>query len=384
MIDNKKKIILVTRNFPPLEGGMERLNQRLFAAMSVKWQMLLVGPENASGFVPKHVLVSESRVRPLSWFMLSGFIRCMAHAIGYRPVMIMAGSGLMAPVAYIAAKFSNSKSVVYLHGLDLVVENRVYQYFWLPLIRRCDHVLVNSQSTARIAIEKGVQADKINLLPPGTDIPELSDETANNFRTGLGLRDEKILLTVGRLTSRKGIAEFVTACLPEIVSVFPSTVLLIIGSEASNAIACGSGNEKKRIQLHAEAAGVASNVVFLGHCNDEVLSAAYQAADIHVFPVQELPGDVEGFGMVAIEAAAHGLQTVAFAVGGVSESVENGTSGDLITAGNYGQFTQRILNRLGKACSESDSVACRAFAERYSWNNFGRKIIALCTAFIEK
>lgn len=384
MTDSKEKIILVTRNFPPLEGGMERLNLRLFSAMSEQWQMLLIGPKNASRFLTEDTTVSESRVRPLWWFMLSSFIRCLANAIRVKPGLIVAGSGLMAPAAYFAAKFSHSKTVVYLHGLDLVVQNRVYQYCWLPLIRRCDHILVNSQSTAKIAIEKGVRADKINLLPPGTDIPVLSDEKAKNFRTSLGLQDAVILLTVGRLTARKGIAEFVGACLPEIVSVFPNAVLLIIGSEASNALAGSGVNEKNRIQLQANKAGVADNVVFLGRCDDEMLSAAYQAADMHVFPVQQLPGDVEGFGMVAVEAAAHGLQTVAFAVGGVSESVENGTSGDLIATGDYDQFTKRILSRLAKADSESDSIRCREFAEAYSWNNFNRKIIAFCNAFIEK
>lgn len=384
MADTRAKAILVTRNFPPLEGGMERLNQRLFTAMSEQWQMLLIGPEDASRFLPAHASVSESRVRPLWWFMLSGFIRCMANTIRIRPVLILAGSGLMAPAAYFAAKISRSRSVVYLHGLDLVVENRIYQFLWVPLIRRCDHILVNSQSTARIAVEKGVPADKINLLAPGTEIPVLSNEKARNFRIGLGLQDAKILLVVGRLTARKGIAEFVGACLPEIVSAFPNAVLLIIGSEASDALAGSGGNEKQRIQKRVDEAGVAGNVLFLGRCDDEMLSAAYQAADVHVFPVQQLPGDVEGFGMVAVEAAAHGLHTVAFAVGGVTESVENGRSGDLIAAGDYDQFTRRILARLGTVDSESDAMHCREFAEFYSWHNFNRKVIALCNAFVEK
>lgn len=384
MTDTCAKAILVTRNFPPLEGGMERLNLRLFMALSEQWQMLLIGPKDASRFIPEHARVSEVRVAPLWWFMLSGFVRCVANAIRIRPVFILAGSGLMAPAAYFAAKFSRSTSIVYLHGLDLVVDNRIYQYFWLPLIRRCDHVLVNSQSTARIAVAKGVSADKIELLPPGTDIPVLNNEKARNFRVDLGLQDAKILLAVGRLTARKGIAEFVGSCLPEIVLSFPNVVLLIIGSEASHALAGSGGNEKLRIQTRAAEVGVADNVVFLGRCDDEMLSAAYQAADVHVFPVQQLPGDVEGFGMVAVEAAAHGLQTVAFAVGGVSESVENGVSGDLIAAGDYDQFTKRILRRLATADFESDSIRCREFAESYSWHNFSRKIIAFCNAFIEK
>ena len=74
----------------------------------------------------------------------------------------------------------------------------------------------------------------------------------------------------------------------------------------------------------------------LARVDDQRLSDAYFAADVMVFPVLDLPGDVEGFGMVAVEAAAHGLPTVAFAVGG--------------RAGCGGEWRIRLVVAFGGLC----------------------------------
>lgn len=340
--------------------------------------MILCGPKGASAFVPAESIVKETGLNPLGWFLTKTMCISVFNALKNRPELVVAGSGLTAPIAYVAAKLSGAQSVVYLHGLDVVVPNKFYQWCWLPLIRRCDHVLVNSKSTAKLAVDNGVAESKIDLLLPGTDIPILNNNNAADFRSEHRLANNKILLVVGRLTARKGIAEFVSNCLPEITRRFPEVKLVIIGAEATQALAGGKQNEKNEIQRQADTAGVGDNIRFLGRCSDQQLSGAYQAADIHIFPVIELTGDIEGFGMVAIEAAAHGLHTIAFAVGGVSESVADNQSGDLILAGNYCQFTKKVLSRLSAGRKDSDLAACLAFAEKNSWNNFEKSINSLC------
>src|SRR3546814_16851853 len=65
--------------------------------------------------------------------------------------------------------------------------------------------------------------------------------------------------------------------------------------------------------------------MFLGTITvDALLSVVYKAASAHIFPVREIPGDPEGFGMVAVEAAAHGVPTIAFATGGIVDAVAEG------------------------------------------------------------
>src|SRR3546814_1721721 len=80
----------------------------------------------------------------------------------------------------------------------------------------------------------------------------------------------------------------------------------------------------------------------IGRIGDRELEDAWAASAVHVFPVREIPGDPEGFGMVAMEAAAHGVPTVAYAVGGVPDAVLDGTSGVLVQPGDEVGFAEAV------------------------------------------
>lgn len=377
-MDQRPWALLVTRNFPPLVGGMERLNQHLLLSLAPEWQLALCGPRGAAEFATPASHVSEAEIRPLAAFLAWMALRAAKLSLTLKPRLVIAGSGLCAPIAWFAGRLCGGSTAVYLHGLDIIVPNRLYQLAWLPFIRRCDLVIVNSANTSRLAQENGVLASRISILHPGSNIPELSAAAGPAFRSRHRLGDAAILLSVGRLTRRKGLAEFVALGLPAIVAVHPSLVLAIIGEEASDALHGVSGSERARIQASAEAAGVAENVCFLGRCGEDELGEAYQAANCHVFPVLEIAGDVEGFGMVALESAAHGLSTVAFDVGGVSDAVDTDRSGLLAPAGDYTHFSSQVLQILGRQRSAETLEASRVFARTKSWDAFGdqlRKIV---------
>jgi phosphatidylinositol alpha-1,6-mannosyltransferase len=94
--------------------------------------------------------------------------------------------------------------------------------------------------------------------------------------------------------------------------------------------------------------------------------------------LKDTPGDVEGFGMVAIEAALFGLPTVAFAVGGVVDAIEDGRSGYLIYPGQYQEFAQIIIRYLTTPGSAVTSGACMSHAKKYSWDSFGERLRGVC------
>ena len=122
---------------------------------------------------------------------------------------------------------------------------------------------------------------------------------------------------------------------------------------------------------------LAAHARLLGAVDDSALSDAYFAADAMVFPVLDLPGDVEGFGMVAVEAAAHGLPTVAFAVGGVPDAVADGESGWLVAPGDYLGIVQKSLGLLeAREQPQVWSERCRRHAERFAWAHFGQRLNA--------
>lgn len=366
--------LLVTRNFPPLLGGMEKVNQHLLDALQPGWCTALCGPAGSAQYAPPYTEVEQSRVKPLPLFLLATLWRAVRLARRRKPEWVIAGSGLTAPIAWLAARCVGGRVAVYLHGLDIVVPSRVYRGLWLPFIRRCDLVLVNSTNTASLARSRGVPTGVMHLLHPGTNLSALDDVAARDFRQRHGVGQRRLLLSVGRLTQRKGLAEFVAKALPTIAAGHPDVLLVVIGDEASEALHTRAGSERERILAAARDHGVEQNLRVLGRCDEATLDAAYQAADMHIFPVLELPGDVEGFGMVALEAAAHGLPTIAFAVGGVPDAVLDGRTGTLVQPGNYAGLAEAVTRQLGIARESAIIVACREFAAGKAWPVFGGRL----------
>jgi len=378
---SKRWALLVTRNFPPLLGGMEKVNQHLLAALQPTWRTALCGPDGCTEYVSPETRVRQSRVKPLSVFLIITLWYAVRLARRRKPEWVIAGSGLTAPIAWLAARTAGAKSVVYLHGLDIVAPSRVYQWLWLPFIRRCDLALANSANTARLASDRGVLPDRLHVLHPGTHLPSLDAEVAHDFRQRHDLGQRPLLLSVGRLTQRKGLAEFVAKTLPAIISHDPEVLLLIVGEEASDALHTRNGSERERILAAARDAGVGKkNLHFYGRCEEATLGAVYQAANLHIFPVRDLPDDVEGFGMVALEAAAHGLPTVAFAVGGVSDAVQDGRTGVLVESGDYDGLSKAVIGQLELARDRSTAAACRDFAIGKTWPVFGERLRKLLSA----
>jgi phosphatidylinositol alpha-1,6-mannosyltransferase len=372
--------LLVTRNFPPLVGGMEKVNQHLLASLAELGPVALSGPEGATAHANAGALVAESPLKPLPRFLLGCAWRGWSLARLLKPTLVMAGSGLAAPIAWTLAWWTGARSAVYLHGLDIIAPSAAYQSLWLPFIRRFDIVFANSANTRRLAIEAGVPAGRISILHPGTGVPALDAAAGEAFRHERGFGRQPLLLSVGRLTRRKGLAEFVAGALPAIVAARPDTLLIVIGGEAADALHGASGNEQARIEATARASGVGDSLRFLGRCDEATLFAAYQAADCHVFAVLDTPGDVEGFGMVALESAAHGLPTVAFAVGGIPDAVDTARSGALLSAGDYAGFAREVLRFLQPGAREGFAQASRAFAADLQWSRFGERLRARVSA----
>jgi phosphatidylinositol alpha-1,6-mannosyltransferase len=381
-VPSRARVLLVTRNLPPLRGGMERLNLHMALELAGAFDLDVIGPSGCGAELPEAIHAQEAPHRPMWRFLPNVFVRALRSARKRRPTLILAGSGLTAPIAWIAARASGARAIVYVHGLDLVAAHPVYRMFWRPFLRRMDLCIANSRHTAGLAEGIGIPPDRIAVLNPGVELPTHVDASAAaEFRGRHGLGERKLMLSVGRLTPRKGLLEFVEQSLPAIASAHPDATLLIIGDEAPDALTGSAAGMGERIMRAARSMGLQDNVRILGVCNEVDLSAAYQASNALVFPVRSVPGDVEGFGMVAIEAAAHGLATVAFAVGGVSDAVADGKSGWLVPAGDYAQFADRVSQVLAQRSEDTMRDACKAFARGFAWDAFGVRLRELLASF---
>lgn len=380
----KKRLLIITRNFPPLVGGMERLNYHIYLELTKEFDVAIAGPKGCEKYLSPQTKFTLFPHKPLGLFLLKSFTSAYRLAIKEKPDLIIAGSGVTAIIALIAARSLGAKAMIFIHGLDILFPNPTYQLLFLPAIRSCDGIWVNSEHTSTLAKQKGIAPKKINILHPGVTLPQDNKAFSSQvkFKEKYGISaNRKILLSVGRLTHRKGLAEFIQYCLAKIVQKHPDILLLIVGNNAKDALN-KQANILEKIEQATHTANVKDHVLTLGQLSEDDLSQAYICSELLVFPVLNLPGDVEGFGMVAIEAAAHGLPTVAFAVGGVTDAVGHGISGWLVEQNNYEEFTQTVLNYLSNLHGPKSQIVtkqtCRQHATKFSWDRFGYQLTNTC------
>lgn len=382
-VSDARRILLVTRNFPPLIGGMERLIHKAYTVLAREFAVALLGP---SGCQKRVIAATPVLACPLSPTPL--FLSCLHwHAIrlaqAFGPDLVIAGSGVAAPAALAAAHKTGSPAACFIHGLDVVADNWIYRKLFLPAIGKCDLVIANSRSTANLARQAGVDSCKLQVVHPGVSMPDATVKPSRGlFRALVNGHERRLLLSVGRIHPRKGLAAFVERALPALVAAYPDLLLAIVGEEPRNALLRARA-EKERIVRAARSVGVEGNVVFAGIVADDMLKAAYEESDVLVFPVLDRPGDVEGFGMVAVEAAAHGLPTVAFAVGGVIDAVAENVSGRLVAAGDYDGFVTAV-----KMVLEDDATVwrqpCVDHARTFAWDRFDQKLLSLCANLMSR
>lgn len=369
----KKRIMLVTRNLPPLVGGMENLLLHCSNILGEQYSLTVVGPKGCREYLHDSVDVREVSSR-LGGFLLIAPFAVLAVLLRKRFDLIFGGNGLMAPICWFFGKVFTVPTLCYVHGLDIVVPSRLYQSVFLSCLRRLDSILVNSSNTRRLCIEAGIDQEKIAIIHPGCEVPGHVDRDSGRrfLQESGGAAGNFFLLFVGRIAPRKGLLAFMQNGFGALLRRRPDTVLVIAGDSPGESLAHRS-DELANVLREVERNAWTDRVIFLGKVDNETLSQCYAGADCLLFPLVPVTGDVEGFGMVAIEAAAHGTPTVAFAEGGVVDAVAAGSSGFLIDSGDYQAMVQVLADI---HYSEGSRAACRELAGRFSWDIFGDKILA--------
>lgn len=343
---------------------MERLMQHLACGMAEYADLTVIGPRGCAQSLPVNVQVYETSDKLATFLLCStwlGIKVCSKREFD----IVIGGSGLIAPTLRILSLIFRCKTAIYLHGLDIIVDNYWYQQIFVPCLQRVYLTIVNSRNTRKLAIDKGVKETRITVVNPGTDISEMPAKAAlKQFRLDHDISFSKIMIFVGRMTRRKGLSAFIEKCLPSILAKVPDAGLIVVGDNPQSSL--NHLGEEREIVAKAAESEHKNRIVFLGRLNDNDLATCYALADVQILPLREVDGDIEGFGMVAIEAAALGTPTVAFALGGVSDAISP-ANGLLVAADRYDLYAEAISDILSQA--PIDYASCRRHAENFSWVN---------------
>lgn len=366
-----RAVLMVSRNLPPMVGGMENLLMRVLAALAERVPVELIGPRGISERAPPGCRVLAELPFSAAAFLPAASLLTLRQADPRRHQLCFGGSGLMSPMLQ-AARWRSLRTAVYLHGLDLLHPSPVYQRGFVARLPFCDRVIVNSRYTRQQALLKGIPEQIVQVVNPAVEVPEAdvgTAEAASALRRELG--GGPILLSVGRLVARKGVAEFIEQAMPELTRRLPGLCLLVVGGEPPG----GKGQQRQRLQEAITRKGLERSVRLMGHVSDAELSAIYACADLHVLPLIQIDGDVEGFGMVVLEAAARGVPSVAFDLGGVADALAGENGGRLIAAGCYGAMIDAIVELLA-AGALSAREALQDQTRARSWRKFAQQLVS--------
>lgn len=348
-----RKTLIVTNDFPPRPGGIQaflhnmalRLDPQQLVVYASTWKRTREGVEATRAFDAEQPF-TVVRDRTTMLLPTPGATRRAVGLLrehGCASVWFGAAAplGLMAPALRGAGA---ERLVATTHG---------HEAGWaqLPAARQLLRRIGDATDTitylgeytrSRIApaLTPGA-ADRMSQLPPGVDEKTFHPGSGGDeVRARLGLTDRPVVVCVSRLVRRKGQDTLIRA-LPRILAAEPDTVLLIVGG----------GPYEKDLRRLAHETGVASAVRFTGAVPWSELPAHYGAGDVFAMPCRTRRGglDVEGLGIVYLEASATGLPVVAGDSGGAPDAVLDGETGWVVKGGSPEEAADRITVLLGDA-----------------------------------
>jgi phosphatidylinositol alpha-1,6-mannosyltransferase len=350
---NRTRILLLTDAFLPHAGGSREYYHNIYTKLVELGdsQVTLLTKKNPGWKEFDRTASTEHfriirRFKPLrSWKYkelpkgLGPFLGAAWQAVRFAPAIIHAGD-LYPPglTAMTLKKLMGLPYVVYCHGEEIPQLDR---YKYQPRVRNriylnADAVIAASEFTRNNLIRLGVPDDRICKIVPGVDserfrpMPRRADLVER-----FGLQGKIVVLTVARLVPRKGHRVALEA-FSKICNEIPAAHYLIVGT----------GPEEPRLRQMVSEAGLGERVTFAGYVPAEQLPDIYNLCDIMMMPNrQESDGDVEGFGIVFLEANAAGKPVIGGRSGGAIEAIAEGKTGFLVNPEDSNELAL-ILRRL--------------------------------------
>jgi phosphatidylinositol alpha-1,6-mannosyltransferase len=360
------RLLYVSHSFPlpgdPLSnvGGMQRVATGLHDALAAR-------PD-----VELHRLVLETAWEDTTWRMppfMAGLLRGIPRAVERAGIDAVLFSSMVTATLALPlrrrVRAAGARLAAIPVGRDVTLPVAPYQWLVPRVMRSLDLVFPISRATARECLARGAAPDRVHVVPCGIDTAAFGPPSDRAAARAELLRsigaddlpaDALLLASVGRHQERKGFAWFVAEVMPRL----PDNVVYLLG---------GEGPETPAIRAEVERRGLGGRVRMLGQVSEEVLGQLYRGADLFVMPNVPVPGDIEGFGVVMLEAGLCGLPVVAADLEGIRDVVREGRSGHLVPSRDADAFVREILRYHADrgALTRASAEAARHVADTFSW-----------------
>lgn len=208
---------------------------------------------------------------------------------------------------------------------------------------------------------------KLVHLPPGVDLTRFTPGIKSvELQKKWGIDDAPVIVSIGRLVARKGSDQLIKA-MPDVLQRFPKSKLLLVGT----------GNYQKRLEKLVRNLKVQDSVIFAGRVEHELLPDYYRLGDIFAAPCRSRYGglEVEGLGIVYLEASACGVPVIAGKSGGAPDAVLDGKTGLLVDGRDHREVGAAVIKLLSdQPLRQKMGVDGRVWMEQlWSWEGIGAR-----------
>jgi phosphatidyl-myo-inositol dimannoside synthase len=375
-----RRTLIVTNDFPPRQGGIQSFVHALALRLPAD-QLTVYAPrwDGAKEFDERQPFEVVRHPTSLMLPVPSVTRRAVALAKARQAQAVVFGAA--APLALITPALRRAgveRAVAITHG---------HEAGWaaLPgartLLRRIGDdtdVVTYLGEYFRVRISRALSpeaAARMTRLHPGVDAARFSPDpqAGRAIRERHGLGDRPVVVCVSRLVRRKG-QDTLLAAWPQVLKKVPDAALLIVGG----------GPYFAHLKNLAERSGVAPAVCLTGPVPAAELPAHYAAGDVFAMPCRTRRGglDVEGLGIVYLEASASGLPVIGGDSGGAPDAILDGESGYVVPGRDTAALTERLVALL------SDPVRARAMGDKgrawierdWSWDLIAARLRAIIGA----
>ncbi len=292
--------------------------------------------------------------------------------------------GLMAAFCYLlSVDFGGRKVLATFHGLDVVFPLGVYQnYIFRKMVQKVDKIICVSTATQDACCARNIPKEKITVVHNGVDVHWKNKSAENKGSTfkkyNLDLTHDKIILTLGRPVKRKGFSWFANEVMPLLedhirmvhighIATLPTTSLqTVIPNSWENKFNLFMGKADDSAALLAAHHKNPDKIILAGRLSDTDRDHLIASADMVVMPNVRVDGDMEGFGLVALEAAVMGKIVLVSDLEGMKDAIINGKNGYRIPAGNAQMWADAIHHHIENHTLTGEDI--KAFTtQNYSW-----------------
>lgn len=378
------KILMLTDSFLPHAGGSREYYYNLYRHLAeFDGTRVTIATKKVPGWEEFDRRVASDSfgiarwLKPLStWRLrelpkgLGPFLHAAWHVHKEKPTILHAGDLYPQGVSTLIFKrMTGLPYLAYCHGEDIALTDR---YKYQPHMRDkiylgADAVVANAEFARKGLLRIGVPESRVVKITPGVDLHRFSPRPAReDLIDKWDLKGKKIVLTVARLIPRKG-HDLMLRAIARLTRELPDLVYLIVGR----------GPEEQRLQRLATELGIMDSVRFAGHVPEELLPDCYNLCDVFaMLNREEANGDVEGFGMVFLEASAMGKPVIGGRSGGTEDAIMDGKTGFRVDASQPDELTAtlRILLTDTNLRRQLGDAGRDRVRREFQWRDRARKL----------